>query len=248
MADVLRNLILDRVDLCAEPANPECRVTLFKSAREISSKTLDPGGQRMATKTDPTPEAQLEELRKQLDELTKARADDAAALAKAKEDADTEIAKAAEAAKPIADQLELMKAEAAATKADLAKAKEDLAKAESERKEQHWLAVAKSDFEALGAPAEIGPMLKSIAESVPAETQATLERVLKAASAQLSSSAHMRQITAGVTGDSDVLVKITKAAQTLVDSGQAKTIEQAKARVVKENPDLAAEYAAAMNA
>lgn len=203
-------------------------------------------------------EAEIAELRKELDALRKSQetkdaelAQAAAEAAEAKAKAEAEAAKAIEAAKPLAEQLEALAKSNEATQLELAKAQEALAKAETERKDAHYLAVAKADYEPLGAPDEIGPMLKSIADTVPPETQATLERVLKAASAQLSSAAHMRQISSSGMPNGPMnsgLEKITKAAAALVETGACKTIEIAKARVSKEHPEWVAEYRESLNA
>lgn len=193
---------------------------------------------------EPKPSDEIAELTKRLEELEKAKAEE---VAKAKAEAEEAIAKAkaeAEAAKPLAEQIAVLKADAAAAQAELASAKEAIAKAETERQAQRWADIAKSDYAALGAPAELGPMLQAIAAAVPPEHLATLERVLKSANAQLTSSIHMRQIASGMLDENSALARITKMAQTLVDTGAAPTIEQAKLRVLKDRPDLAAEYAA----
>lgn len=242
---------LDRVDLCGSPKNPECHVTLFKAHPDVSSERQNPGGPM------PTPEEKIAALSKEIEDMRKAqeakdaeiaKATDEAEKAKAKADAET--AKAIEAAKPLAEQLDALAKANEATQAELAKAQDALAKAEAERKDAHYLSLAKADYEPLGAADEIGPMLKSIADTVPAETQATLERVLKAASAQLSSAEHMRQVSKGMpNGTANAgMEKITKAASALVETGVCKTIEIAKAKVAKEHPEWVAEYRESLNA
>lgn len=118
-----------------------------------------------------------------------------------------------------------------------------------ERKEREAEFVNKAkDLPNIGGPVEVGAMLLNISEKVEETTYKELERMLKAANAQLEKGALFS--TLGVPGaePSGPLEEINKLAAAKVAAGTATTIEIAKTAVLSERPDLRDSYYAAQRA
>lgn len=135
-------------------------------------------------------------------------------------------------------------------KADLRKALNDaraqVAKMELERKQAEFIGKARG-YSNLGKADELGALLLAANEHFSAEQYQALERLLKAANAQIETGDLFKQIADGdAAGEpADFDEKLAVLAKAKVDAGQAKTIELAKLQVLNENPGLRLEYKSA---
>jgi len=153
-------------------------------------------------------------------------------------------AKAVETLQKALEDEKTARAEATTKAADLA---DRVAKMEAKERTAEFVAKAK-DLPNLGGPNELGGMLMVISEKVPEDTFKALDRILKAANAQLEKGALFVARgdggADGADGEDDINAKVEKLAKARVEAGTSPTIEQAKLAVLKENRDLASAYRA----
>lgn len=117
---------------------------------------------------------------------------------------------------------------------------EQIKKAADEAKTKEFIAKAAS-FDKLGIKAdELGPVLKSIAEVNP-EGYAKIESVLKAANEQIAKGALFAEAGIDGGGESDIVKRVEAQAKE-IQKRDGCSIEKARAKVYKENPELYAEY------
>lgn len=140
------------------------------------------------------------------------------------------------------DDANTARAEETRKAADLA---ERVAKMERKEREAEYVGKAR-DLPNIGGPAELGNLLLTISEKVEEDTYKALERTLKAANAQLEKGAlfGVRGDPGAEPADDSVDSRVTTLAKAKLAAGLAKTIEQAKVEVLRENADLRAEYRA----
>lgn len=226
----LRNLKLTRVDRVAAGANPESHIVLFKSEADLIAKadtsgTMSDQGATLSDKTDET-------LDVQPNEVDISMADDV-----------TEIETVAKADfEAVQKQLEDLSKALEDAQAEKAEAAEQVAKMEADRKAAEFVAKAK-DYANIGKADELGALLLAANESFSAEQYQALERLLKAANAQMEAGDLFAQFSKAE-GDepTDVVDKVNALAKAKVDAGEAKTLQIAKLEVLRENRELAAEY------
>ncbi len=215
----LKNLRLDRVDLVTAGANQGAHVNLFKfEDRQIESpsnvKSVD--GTLGGMVNDENDDVQ------EVDEVEKAEVTPKQRV--------KSISKA---------QIELQKALEAEVQKNLQLA-ERVQKMEDERMEAEFIAKAK-ELDNLGNATELGGLLLAVKKGV-ADTQfQTLERLLKAANAQMEKGALFSTLGRSETENPTVNDRINELAKAKLTAGTAKTIELAKLDVLHENPDLRAE-------
>lgn len=145
----------------------------------------------------------------------------------------------------IRKELEDAKAAAAAEVAKNATLAEKVAKMELKERTAEFVNKAK-DLPNIGGATEVGTLLLSISDKVEEATYKELERLLKAANAQLEKGALFTQMgDPGAAPTEGPLAEINKLAAAKLSAGQAATIEIAKAAVMQERPDLRNDYMAA---
>jgi hypothetical protein len=218
----LTQLELDRVDLVTAGANPGSHVLIHKFDTD-------------ATMSDKTAET----LDVQPDGVNKHMADDKSVDTVAK--ADFEALQT-----QLAEQIAKFEAETEARQAEIAKAaalEETIAKMESERKQAEFVAKA-AEFGNLAKADELGALLLAANEAFSAEQYQALERLLKAANAQIESGDLFAQLAKGDadSADVDAIDRVEVLAKAKVEAGTAKTLQIAKLQVLQENRELAAEY------
>lgn len=144
----------------------------------------------------------------------------------------------------LAEQIAKADAEAEARKADIAKADELAAKVEKmelERKQAEFIAKAR-DYNNLGKADELGPLLMAASDHFSEDQYKCLERLLKAANAQVEKGGLFAQFSKTEGEPESFEDRLTSMAKAKVDAGTAKTIEIAKLQVLNENPELRVEY------
>jgi hypothetical protein len=153
---------------------------------------------------------------------------------------------------PVRLALEKAEADTAAANARIEKAEKQaeedraLAKAERDTRLTREFVAKAQTFTSLSVDAEkFGPILKSASEKLTKEEVEELDRVLKAADAQLATSNLLK--SAGVGGDAqprDGEQDLTQKAEELRKSDPSLTKFQAMQRAMRENPEAQARYAA----
>ena len=121
-----------------------------------------------------------------------------------------------------------------------------IAKAERDRRvTSEFVAKADADFRCVGGnPDEFGPILKRASETLDKADYDALEQRLRAANAQIETSAIFKAMGANGDGDARIGVdgEVTRKAQELRKNDSSLSLVEAKARVFAENPDLAARH------
>lgn len=152
-------------------------------------------------------------------------------LAKNLEDEDTREAvnKALEA---------VSKAEARAEEA------ETIAKAERDhRLTQEYIAKAKTYVNLPVDPSEFGPVLKRLHETMPDEDVELLTKALSSSNELVASTGIFSEIgKQGGAGGYEVISKVDAKAKEMVEKSTDMTLEQARAKVLEDSPDLYDEY------
>lgn len=219
----LTGLELDRVDLVTAGANPGAHILIHKF--DVNANLND--------RTAETPDVQPHGVDNHM-------ADEKVVDTVAK--ADFEALQT-----QLAEQVAKAEAESEARKAEVEKAaalEERIAKMEQDRKQAEFVAKA-AEYSNLGKADELGGLLLAANEAFSAEQYQTLERLLKAANAQVDKGALFGQFSRPEGDNPDVMDRINSLAKAKVDAGEARTIEIAKHMVIKENPSLRDEYVAA---
>ena len=204
---------------------------------------IDPPGEKPPVEEPIVPDDQeLELLRakaaEQEAELEKARADLEAAQADVTKLAEVE----AELAKVKEDDGDTAKAEAAAVRKELDETREALAKIETEQRTATFVAKARQ-FDGLGKPEEIAPLLMKADEHFTDEEKAKLEGLLKGATEQVAKGALFSQFSQPAKDGPDSWEeRLNKAARERVEKGASPTVEQAKVAIMHEDAELRAEY------
>lgn len=211
----LTELELDRVDLVTAGANPGAHVLIakFDIPATLSDKTVE------------TPDVQPPEVDTQMAENV--------------QDAVETISKADYEA--VAKRLDEMSKALADVQAEKVAADEQVAKMERAAKVAEFVAKA-ADFSNLGKADELGGLLLAASESFSAEQYQALERMLKAANAQVETGDLFAQFAQPEAEALDAAGKVDALAKAKVDAGTAKTLQIAKLEVLRENRELAAEY------
>jgi hypothetical protein len=209
----LVGLELDRVDLVTAGANPGAHILIHKfAAPDI-----------LQDKTAETLDVQPDEVDKQMADV-----ENVETVAKADFEA-------------VQKQLEEMSKALEAAQAAQAADAEKIAKMERERKEAEYIAKAR-EFSNLGKADELGALLLAASEAFTTEQYQTLERLLKAANAQVEKGDLFAQFSRPDADSGDVLDRINVLAKAKVEAGEAKTLEIAKQMVLRENRELQSEY------
>lgn len=141
------------------------------------------------------------------------------------------------------DDEKTARAEETKKAADLA---ERVEKMEAKERTAEFVAKAR-DLPNLGGANELGGLLMDISGKVEEATYKNLERLLKAANAQLEKGAlfGVRGDPGAEPADDDSFdAKVTELAKAKVAAGTSKTIEQAKLDVLREDPQLRSQYRA----
>lgn len=215
----LKNLRLDRVDLVTAGANQGAHVMLHKfEDRPIESPPIVKSADGTLGGMETVNENETEEVA----EVEKAE-DAKATRVKSISKAQVELQKALEA--------EVQKNQDLATRVE---------KMENERLEAEFIAKAK-ELPNLGNSSELGSLMLAVKKGVAAEQYQSLERLLKAANAQMEKGALFSTLGRAETENPTVNDRINELAKAKVVAGTAKTIELAKLDVLHENPDLRAE-------
>src|SRR5581483_4759770 len=213
-------LRLDRIDLVTAGANQGAHITLYKSEdpsneSHLIDKSVDGTlGGMDSMENDNTQE---------VDEVEKAEVTPKSRV-KSISKAQVELQKALEA--------EVQKNQALAERVE---------KMENERLEQEFIAKA-ADLANLGPAPELGRLMLDVKKSVSETSYQTLERLLKAANAQLEKGALFATLGRSEVENPTVEDRINELAKAKLAAGTAKTIELAKMDVIRENPDLRADY------
>ena len=239
MRRFLRRLKFDRVDLVDQGANPHAHLTLFK--RHIENPQISDGipmvlptnppedSDDMATllgKREKTPDEPLEE---QLEELRKQNEQTEAELKKAKE-------KLAGSDDGDVVTSQILRKEKEELEGEL----QELRKAERMRAFINKAA----DFKTISDPERLGSLLEEADRGMSDDNQEYLGRLLMAAksAAEVDKTSRIFDQLASVEPVEESWdVKLEKRAKELADS-QKITIEQAKMKVMEEDPALRAEY------
>lgn len=259
MPNALTDLTVEYVSLVdraavRDPQNPT-EPQKFLVWKSDSGATPDPTG---GTMTEDELRAAVTKAEQERDEAReaaqKAETEREAALAKAadlekaaKPEDKPEAIDKAELPEPVRLALEKAEADAAAANQRIEKA-ENLAKAEREIRVTREFVAKAAEYKALPVEADaFGPVLKAASESLTADAYAELDRVLKAADAQIASSELLKE--AGAAGDGPT----PASDETLVAKAQEirkadSSVSEAKAmeRAMRENPELAASYLASV--
>lgn len=216
----LTGLELDRVDLVTAGANPGAHILIHKFDADAT----------LSDKTAETPDVRPQEVDKNMADVkdeTVAKADFEALQTQLAE----QIAKAEE-----------VEASRLAEVAKAAGLEDRIAKMEQERKQAEFVAKAR-EYSNLGKADELGPLLLAADEHFSAEQYQALERLLKAANAQVESGDLFAQFSKADTDEpAEAADRVTALAKAKVDAGEAKTLQIAKLQVLQENRELAAEY------
>lgn len=121
---------------------------------------------------------------------------------------------------------------------------ERIAKMERERKQAEFVAKA-AEYSNLGKADELGGLLLAANEAFSAEQYQALERLLKAANAQVDKGELFAQFSRTEGDSPDAMDRITSLAKAKVEAGEAKTLEIAKLQVMQQHPELQSEYMSA---
>ncbi len=216
----LRRLKLDRIDLVDAGANPGAHISLFKreGVRSEVSETSDgvTTVPSVATKTKEAPP---------VDET-------------AEETPDAPVeetpAEKPETSKDFA---------ASALRKELQERDEELAELRKEKRMRHFIEKA-GDFSTVAEPERLGLLLEEAERVLSDDNQEYLTKILKAAKSASeveSTSKIFEQLSQTEVEDEPWDQKLEKRAKEVADS-QGITIEQAKAKVMTEDPELRAEY------
>lgn len=116
-----------------------------------------------------------------------------------------------------------------------------IAKMERDAKQAEYVAKAR-EYSNLGKADELGALLLAASEAFSAEQYQTLERLLKAANAQVDKGELFAQFSQPTAEAGSFDEKLTGLAKAKVEAGAAPTLEIAKLQVLNENPELRAEY------
>lgn len=257
----LKNLHVDRVDFVRAGANQGAHVTLYKAEEEVVEKRIvERDGEFCVQSKDGSrsfgcygSKAEAVERLQQVEGFSKREfksADDTVEV----EMEETEAVEAPEAQTEEIDKVEEPKVETADTVAKaefdgvrkaLEDAQAEIKKMQRERKEAEFVVKAK-ELGNLGAANEVGAIMLEASEGMSVERYQSLERLLKAANAQLESSnlfaAFGRSDGEAAESAEDRLTELAKAK---VAAGQSPTIEQAKQAVLHENAELRSELMSA---
>lgn len=149
---------------------------------------------------------------------------------------------------------ELMKSVPAAVREMLAKAQADTESVREELRKEREVArdreyVAKaSEWTALTMDAqEVGPMLRQLSDVAPALAE-NIEKMLSAVNAQAESAEIFAEIGSPSRVSGDTYSRVESLAKAKVAGGESKTMEQAIASVIADNPDLYNSYLAEQRA
>lgn len=238
----------DEVD--DRPALINQSVDQFRAAMAASLGQLKKDGS-MPKQTDDDLAARLEELEKQVGELTKVNGD----LEKRAKDAEAErdeLKKAAAETTPKDDEPDkdaLLKGLPKALRLEIEdmrkrdQAREaEVAKLTLERAEEQAIAKVEREWPNLGKAYKLGPIYRKISKALEAEELAELEAVFK----QHGEFARIAQSALGRTGNgaSTVEAEVAQKAADVRKSNPNMSEAAARAKVWEEDPDLAARYRA----
>lgn len=119
-----------------------------------------------------------------------------------------------------------------------------LAAERTARADAEWVAKADSYRPLAVDPAELGPALRQVAETLP-EAAALVEKALQAATAQVATADIFKELGHGVPTPGSAEEQIEQIAKArLAEDPSLESIEAARADVYIENPDLYARYQA----
>lgn len=228
----LTDLELTRVDRVAAGSNPESHVVLFKSASDYMTDDAPilPDSSSKETSV-PDKDTQPDEVEKDAPVADEPQAD-AASPEQASTDQRSEdtIAKA--------ERDEIAK--------ELKEAKDEIAKMRAEQTQREFRDIAKSELPKLpGKSDEVGDILMKAHDALDEDEYKSLFKMLKAANAQADTAEIFKELGNPDNDDASKSVAeiVAEKAQALVDSGDAKTLEIAKAKVMKDSPELRKQYA-----
>tara|TARA_R110000868_G_scaffold350359_2_gene611589 strand:+ start:1130 stop:1885 length:756 start_codon:yes stop_codon:yes gene_type:complete len=185
-------------------------------------------------------EKALEASHAHVEQLQKA-AEEAEAEAEAEVEDDEEIDAEEEIMKSLPQPVREM-LEKAANEATFAK--EELRKEREARRDEEFVQKA-AEWQHLTVDAkDLGPALRRLTD-IDANLASQVEKALSAANAQSESAAIFDEIGRGSRpDDGSAYAKVESMAKAAVNSGDFKTMEQAVASIVTQNPDLYAAYRA----
>ncbi len=208
----LKNLHLDRVDLVTAGANQGAHVVLHKM--EDDPDTFMSMDSPGVNMSD---ELATEEVEKQEESPEPKRVRQ---ISKAQEKLEKALADERARSEALAERVEKM---------------------ENERLEAEYVAKAQQ-LPNLGNARELGRLMLDVQKSVKPETYQSLERLFKAANAQLEKGDLFATLGRAEGEPATAMDRITELAKAKVANGLAKTIEIAKMDVIRENPELRDEY------
>lgn len=234
MANLLRKLRITKVDRVEEGANSEAHIVLFKRRDDVTHEDAPQDSVKKENRSMSVDVETLEpEVKALLVEVEKAR-DEAVAKAAALE------AEKAEFEKLAAEPEDVLKGVPAEIRKRIEDAESEVAELRKSERRREFLAKA-SEFEAVGSADELAPVLSEVAASVDAETYKTLERLLKAANAQIAEGKLFDEAGTAHAGERDALNSIDEKADALVKA-KSITKEQAITEVLAAEPGLYDEY------
>ena len=235
----LRNLKLKRVSLVPRGANQGAHIELFKQQKDSGESSANDSAvasnpDKHAPEVKMADEKTAEELQADLEKLAKERDDAKVESDKIKAD--------------LAAEVEKLKGELEAKgKPDVQKqldeTKAELEKIQKAQRAAEFVAKAK-DFSDLGSTKEIGSLLEAADTHFDEDQQKTLDTFLKSANEQVSKGLLFKRLSKELDGEADTWEEqLAKAAKERVAKSDGKlTIEQAKVKVMAENPELRKEY------
>ena len=242
----LRRLKLSRVDLVPRGSNPHSHIELFKREKESSDNESSVAVVRNA-KGDAVADKTQDELKAELEKVQTEKATADAELAKArKELAETPAAEVEKAKAEVAKlKAELEKSKDADVRKELDSAKAELVKITKERRTERFEKEAQS-FTDLGPAKTIGKLLESADEHFDENSQKAFKQLLASAAKQVEEGALFKRLSEDGGEPQDWQTKLNEAARDRVAKGTSPTVEQAKVKIMEEDPELRKEYQASV--
>ncbi len=141
---------------------------------------------------------------------------------------------------PVAAGVE--KAEAESIRKELDDAKATIAKMQADARKATFIAKAKTEYAPLGDAEQIATLLMKADEHFNEAERDQLHALLSGAAKRVESGDLFAQFGKGDAESESAEDRLSKAAWEMVEKGEATTIEQAKVKAMKVNPELRKDY------
>lgn len=260
----LANLVISRVDLVDQPANPDATVEIFKRVAkapmaphdyrddgngecEVCGMTEAAHDEQMSKAAEPQREKEpsVADEKNELEEITAERDALAQTLKQLEDMTPAELAAfipELEVAKRDPEQ-DVLKSLPEDVRKRLEDAEERVAKMEADNRRAEYVAKAADAYGKIGEHSEVGQVLAEASQALKPETFERLEKVFASANERIDMSEVLKTVGRDGDGEAETFEsRIAKRAAEIKVEGE--TDAEAQARAVREDPKLAEEWAA----